>query len=61
MCTFCLGTDVRVPVFYTLSLGGGIGVLPAVDFPILLFCDIERFCRHGVFLWTATKKPAAQR
>ena len=58
-----LGTDVRVPVFYTLSLGGGIGVLPAVDFLILLFTkDIERFYGHeGVFLWTATKKPAAQR
>lgn len=52
-----LGTDVRVPVFYTLSLGGGIGVLPAVDFLILLFTkDIERFYGHeGVFLWTATK------
>ena len=32
-----LGTDPRIPVFYTITLGGGLGVLPAVDFLVILF------------------------
>lgn len=31
-----LGTDWKVPLFYTLTLGGGLGLLPLID----LFCII---------------------
>lgn len=53
-----LGTDVHVPVFYTLTLGGGMGILPLIDLGILLFSkDLERLKNHpGVFLWTGRKK-----
>jgi TM2 domain-containing membrane protein YozV len=53
-----LGTDVHVPVFYTLTLGGGMGILPLIDLGMLLFSkDLERLKNHpGVFLWTGRKK-----
>jgi len=31
------GTDVKVPIFYTLTLGGGMGFLPFVDLLHILF------------------------
>lgn len=26
-----LGTEAKIPVIYTLTLGGGIGILPLID------------------------------
>lgn len=54
-----LGTDLRVPVFYTLTLGGGMGVLPLIDLGCILFTsDLEQYYNHsGVFMWVPQKKP----
>lgn len=48
-----LGTEVQVPVMYTLSLGGGMGILPLVDLLCILFTkDYERYLNHpGFFMW----------
>lgn len=48
-----LGTDALVPVFYTLTLGGGLGILPVIDlFHILLAKDLSGFYNNpGVFMW----------
>lgn len=55
-----LGTDLRVPIFYTLTLGGGLGVLPLIDLGCILFTkDLEGYYNHpGVFMWVPQKKPA---
>jgi len=38
------GTDVKVPVFYTLTLGGGMGFLPFIDLLHILFVrDLSYF------------------
>jgi TM2 domain-containing membrane protein YozV len=52
-----LGTDVKVPVFYTLTIGGGM-VLWIVDLGYLIFeDDISRFYNNpGMFMWNAAKK-----
>jgi TM2 domain-containing membrane protein YozV len=51
-----LGTDVKVPVFYTLTLGGGM-VLWVVDLGFLIFSDdLSRFKDNpNVFMWTDKK------
>lgn len=48
-----LGTDAIVPIFYTATLGGGLGILPVVDlFHILLTRDLSRFYNNSsVFMW----------
>lgn len=48
-----LGTEAMVPVFYTLTLGGGLGILPVIDlFHILLVKDLSGFYNNpGVFMW----------
>lgn len=48
-----LGTDERVPIFYTLTLGGGLGVLPVVDLMHIVFTkDIDRFRNNPkVIMW----------
>lgn len=47
-----LGTELKVPVFYALSLGGG-GVLWLVDLGLLIFSkDIEKFKDNPrLFMW----------
>lgn len=49
-----LGTETRVPVFYTLTLGGGLGVLPAIDLLCILFTkDLERYYANDqIFMWS---------
>lgn len=49
-----LGTGPKVPIIYTLTLGGGFGVLPAIDlFHILLKKDLGPYRNNGhVFMWT---------
>lgn len=48
-----LGTDPKVPIFYTITLGGGLGVLPAIDFiAILLTKDISVYYDNNkIFMW----------
>ena len=48
-----LGTKPHVPVVYTLTLGGGFGILPLIDIFHLLFTkDLERFRNNAnVFMW----------
>lgn len=49
-----LGTNTKVPVFYTLTLGGGLGVLPAIDLFCILFTkDLERYyANDNIFMWS---------
>lgn len=48
-----LGTNYQIPIFYTITLGGGLGALPAVDFFVLLFTkDISKFYNNEkLFMW----------
>lgn len=48
-----LGTSTYVPVAYTLTLGGGMGVLPVLDIvTILVTRDLRRIQNHrGMFLF----------
>jgi TM2 domain-containing membrane protein YozV len=57
-----LGTDVKVPVFYTLTIGGGM-VLWLVDLGFLIFEeDISRFYDHpGLFMWNSVSKDNEQK
>lgn len=49
-----MGTDTKVPVFYTLTLGGGLGVLPVIDLGCILFTkDIEKYYANDqIFMWS---------
>lgn len=49
-----LGTDVKVPVFYTLTLGGGLGILPVIDLLHLVFTkDISVYYDNPrIFMWS---------
>lgn len=48
-----LGTDLKVPIFYTLTLGGGT-ILWLVDLGLLIFSnDIKKFMNNPrLFMWT---------
>lgn len=48
-----LGTLPQVPVVYTLTLGGGFGILPLIDIFHLLFTkDLAPYRYNGnVFMW----------
>ena len=48
-----LGTHPRVPVIYTLTLGGGLGILPLTDIiAIIATKDIEKFINNDkVIMW----------
>ena len=47
-----LGTEPYVPVVYTITLGGGIGILPATDFiAILLEPDLQKFNNGNIIMW----------
>jgi len=54
-----LGTDVAVPIFYTLTLGGGLGILPAIDFFFILFTgDLAPFHNNPkMVMWGEGKEP----
>ena len=48
-----LGTKAFVPVAYVASLGGGLGVLPFIDFCVLILDkDLDYYMNNGkVFMW----------
>ncbi|MGZ3861935.1 MAG: NINE protein [Bacteroidia bacterium] len=53
-----LGTKPYVPVIYIVTLGGGLFILPVIDFFVLM-CnkDISRFQNHtGIFMWVDNDK-----
>ncbi len=48
-----LGTSPHVPIVYIGTLGGGFGLIPLIDFFVILFTkDIEQFIGNNkVFMW----------
>lgn len=48
-----MGTGVKVPIIYTLTLGGCFGILPLIDLVhILTTTDLERYRNNKqVFMW----------
>jgi len=48
-----LGTEAKVPVIYTLTLGGGLGILPLIDIiAILSNPTLEKFEQNGkIVMW----------
>lgn len=48
-----LGTDPSVPVVYSLTLGGGLGLLPLVDFiAIITSKDLDKYIDNNrVIMW----------
>ena len=53
-----LGTSANVPIVYSATLGGGLGVLPLLDLiAILSTNDIEQFKDNNkVFMWSKKTK-----
>lgn len=53
-----LGTSPNVPVVYSLTLGGGLGLLPLIDaIAILVSKDLEEFSGNNrVFMWIKKRK-----
>lgn len=48
-----LGTEDYIPVFYTLTLGGGLGILPVIDLFHLCFAkDISPYYQNAqLIMW----------
>lgn len=52
-----LGTSAGVPFAYIATLGGGFGILPFVDFVLILLCkDVNTYAHNpSLFMWTRKK------
>jgi TM2 domain-containing membrane protein YozV len=52
-----LGTKANVPVFYSLTLGGGLGLLPLLDIVALLTVkDLDKYANSDqVIMWLRPK------
>ena len=52
-----LGTKALIPIAYTLTLGGGMAILPIVDiFYIISAKDIEQITNNDfIFMWNKNK------
>jgi len=52
-----LGTSAEVPVAYSLTLGGGLGLLPLIDaIAIISTKDLEKFSNNDkVIMWSEPK------
>ena len=48
-----LGTSEKVPIFYALTLGGGLGILPLIDLICISFTkDLSRYYGNNkIFMW----------
>ena len=57
-----LGTEPKVPVLYTVTLGGGLGILPLIDLVQLIVTrDFEKFFnKKKVFMWIDEKDPGGK-
>lgn len=53
-----LGTKENVPVIYSLTLGGGLGLLPLFDIiAILSTKDLDQFVDNNkIFMWSRPKR-----
>lgn len=53
-----LGTSAKVPLIYIATFGGGFGVLPFIDFVlILLNKDVNTYAHNPrTFMWSKPKK-----
>ncbi|TXC78971.1 hypothetical protein [Luteibaculum oceani] len=52
-----MGTKSWVPLVYTLTLGGGLGIVPLIDFFATLFSkDIKEYQNQGRVLMWLNKK-----
>lgn len=53
-----LGTSPRIPITYTLTLGGGFFVLPAIDIVYIITAKSPEQLTHNnsIFIWNKTKK-----
>ncbi len=49
-----LGTSAGVPFLYIATIGGCFGILPFVDFVLILLCkDVNTYAHnHRIFMWT---------
>lgn len=56
-----LGTNVKVPLFYTLTLGGGLGILPVLDLLHIIFTkDLSPYFNNDkIFMWGQKKEAKA--
>lgn len=54
-----LGTSTGVPFAYIATLGGGLGILPFIDFVMILLCkDVNTYAHNpAIFMWTRKKHP----
>jgi TM2 domain-containing membrane protein YozV len=52
-----LGTSAGVPFLYIVTFGGGFGILPFVDFVLILLCkDVNTYAHNRrIFMWTKEK------
>ncbi|NQX92591.1 MAG: NINE protein [Flavobacteriales bacterium] len=52
-----LGTETKVPIFYTLTLGGGLGILPLIDLICILTTkDLEQYYNNPkVIMWAGER------
>ena len=51
-----LGTSAKVPIIYIVTLGGGLGILPFIDFVMILLSRDKEFHakyehNHYLFMW----------
>lgn len=53
-----LGTSPRIPITYTLTLGGGFFILPAIDIVYILMAKIpdQLTNNNSIFMWNKIKK-----
>lgn len=56
-----LGTAAYIPVVYVGTLGGCLGILPFIDFVVILIeKDVSKFQgSRKIFMWVDTKKKAS--
>lgn len=47
------GTSAKVPIFYALTLGGGLGILPLIDLLVVAFSkDLTPYMNNdSIFMW----------
>ena len=53
-----LGTSPRIPITYTLTLGGGFFILPAIDIVYILMAKTpdQLTNNNSIFMWNKIKK-----
>lgn len=54
-----LGTTARIPITYTLTLGGGFFVLPAIDIVYIIAAKSPEQLKNNssIFMWNKKRQP----